>query len=207
MKKLLYVLAVLIIVFLSSNTVSASSKKLTINDVCDASYSNKVTGTTKATYTVKVNVNHKTYKTKANKKGKYSVKIPVQKKNTKIIVKVYNHKNKRYAKKSIKVKSRHDMPLTEKHMIDYQYVINEYHKRIRQDSRFTVPNDLDGKDSGWSSDNFCDPDTENSIIKYYVQAANDFYQSYGETQFYLEYWTCGTKYDSNYSYTFKWHDA
>ena len=106
MKKILYILAILIIVNLSSNTVSASSKKLTINDVCDASYSNKVTGKTKATYTVKVNVNHKTYKTKANKKGKYSVKIPVQKKNTKIIVKVYDHKNKRYAKKSIKVKTK-----------------------------------------------------------------------------------------------------
>lgn len=80
--------------------VDAASKKLKVNTVYDTT--TKVKGKTKKRYKVKLKVGKKTYTAKANKKGKFQIRIPKQKPGKKLVIKVYR-KNKYYTKKKIYV--------------------------------------------------------------------------------------------------------
>jgi hypothetical protein len=81
--------------------VKAAKKKLKVNKVYTTS--TRVKGTTKAKYKIKIKIGKKTYKGKADKKGKFSVKIKKQKKNKKFYVKVYKKNGKYYTKKKVTV--------------------------------------------------------------------------------------------------------
>ena len=78
--------------------VSAATKKLSVNRV----YENAtvIKGKTQKKNVVKVKVGGKTYSVKANKKGKFKVKVPKVKVGTKYTVKSYK-KKKLYAKKTV----------------------------------------------------------------------------------------------------------
>ena len=78
--------------------VSAATKKLSVNRV----YENAtvIKGKTQKKNVVKVKVGGKTYSVKANKKGKFKVKVPKVKAGKKYTVKSYK-KKKLYAKKTV----------------------------------------------------------------------------------------------------------
>ena len=78
--------------------VSAATKKLSVNRV----YENAtvIKGETKKKNVVKVKIGGKTYEVKANKKGKFKVKVPKVKAGKKYTVKSYK-KKKLYAKKTV----------------------------------------------------------------------------------------------------------
>ena len=80
--------------------VSAATKKLSVNRV----YENAtvIKGKTQKKNVVKVKVGGKTYSVKANKKGKFKVKVPKVKAGKKYTVKSYK-KKKLYAKKTVYV--------------------------------------------------------------------------------------------------------
>lgn len=80
--------------------VDAAAKKLSVNRVYEGS--TRIKGKTKKKYTVKVKIGKKTYKAKANKKGKFSIKIPKVKTGKKYTVKSYKGK-KYYTKKTVYV--------------------------------------------------------------------------------------------------------
>lgn len=80
--------------------VDAAAKKLSMNRVYEGS--TRIKGKTKKKYTVKVKIGKKTYKAKANKKGKFSIKIPKVKTGKKYTVKSYKGK-KYYTKKTVYV--------------------------------------------------------------------------------------------------------
>ena len=110
MKKSKKKLVVAALVFFSISLLVASpaqakAKKLKVNTVYTTA--KKVTGTTlkKAKVTVKVGSKIKTVK--SNSKGKFTVKIPKQKKSgKKITVRVYKTDGTQYANKTVKVKKR-----------------------------------------------------------------------------------------------------
>lgn len=78
--------------------VSAATKKLSVNRV----YENAtvIKGKTKRKNVVKIKIGKKTYRVKANKKGKFRVKVPKVKAGKKYTVKSYK-KKKLYAKKTV----------------------------------------------------------------------------------------------------------
>lgn len=80
--------------------VDAAAKKLSVNRVYEGS--TRIKGKTKKKYIVKVKIGKKTYKAKANKKGKFSIKIPKVKTGKKYTVKSYKGK-KYYTKKTVYV--------------------------------------------------------------------------------------------------------
>ena len=84
-------------VFHGSINVNAATKKITV----DQTYENatKIKGKTKKGCVVKVKIGKKTYQSKVNKKGNYSVKVPKLKLGKKYTMTAYQ-KKKVYAKKS-----------------------------------------------------------------------------------------------------------
>ena len=84
--------------------VQAAKKKLSVNRVYTTT--TRVKGKTKKKYQVRIKIGKKTYKATANKKGKYSIKIPKQKPGKAYYVKAYRKKGgkwKYYAKKKFYV--------------------------------------------------------------------------------------------------------
>lgn len=80
----------------------AAKKKLSVNRVYDTA--SKVKGKTKKKYQVRISIGKKTYKSTANKKGNYSVKIPKQAAGETLTVKAYRKKGKKwkyYTKKNV----------------------------------------------------------------------------------------------------------
>ena len=107
MKKLRKICVITVMVVLAlccSTATQAKTKKLKVNAV----YTNakKVRGTTRLKKAkVVAKVGKKTYRTRSNRKGKYTINIKKKrKKGTKIKVTVYR-KKKVYAKKTVKVKT------------------------------------------------------------------------------------------------------
>lgn len=84
-------------VFHGSMNVNAATKKITV----DQTYENatKIKGKTKKGCVVKVKIGKKTYQSKVNKKGNYSVKVSKLKLGKKYTMTAYQ-KKKVYAKKS-----------------------------------------------------------------------------------------------------------
>lgn len=80
--------------------VQAAKKKLSVNKVYNTT--TKIKGKTKKKYTIKIKIGKKTYKSKASKKGNFSVKIPKQAAGKSFYVKVYKGK-KYYTKKKVYV--------------------------------------------------------------------------------------------------------
>ncbi|GAA6315838.1 MULTISPECIES: hypothetical protein [Anaerostipes] len=80
--------------------VQAAKKKLSVNRVYEQS--TRIKGKTKGKYVVKVRIGKRTYKAKASKKGKFSIKVPKVKAGKKYTVKAYKGK-KYYTKKTIYV--------------------------------------------------------------------------------------------------------
>lgn len=83
-----------------ATNVEAAKKKLTANRVYEQS--TKIKGKTKKKYTVKVKINGKTYRAKANKKGNFTIKVPKVKVGKKYTLKAYKGK-KYYTKKTVYV--------------------------------------------------------------------------------------------------------
>lgn len=105
MKKLKKTMVAAMVLFFSvavlqTADVQAAKKKLTVNRVYNTT--TKVKGKTKKKYTVKIKIGKKTYKARANKKGKFTVKIPKQPAGKKLTVKAYKGK-KLYKTKKIYV--------------------------------------------------------------------------------------------------------
>lgn len=80
--------------------VQAAKKKLSVNRVYEQS--TRIKGKTKGKYLVKIKIGKRTYKAKASKKGKFSIKVPKVKAGKKYTVKAYKGK-KYYTKKTIYV--------------------------------------------------------------------------------------------------------
>lgn len=74
--------------------VQIAKKKLSVNRVYTTT--TRVRGKTKKKYQVRIKIGKKTYKVTANKKGKYSVKIPKQKPGKAYYVKAYRKKGKKW---------------------------------------------------------------------------------------------------------------
>ena len=91
MKKIINFISVMLLVIslLPPLTISAASYKLSVNKV--ATYSTQVKGSATKNKTVKVVIGTKTYSGKSDAKGNFSIKIPQQKINTIITVKLYNN--------------------------------------------------------------------------------------------------------------------
>ena len=103
-KKIFIVITMIALMLCCGVTTQAKTKKLKVNAV----YTNakKVRGTTRLKKAkVVAKVGKKTYRTRSNRKGKYTINIKKKrKKGTKIKVTVYR-KKKVYAKKTVKVKT------------------------------------------------------------------------------------------------------
>lgn len=106
MKKSMIMATMLALILCCSVTAQAKAKKLTVNTVYTKA--KKVTGKTileKAKVTAKIG--SKTYAGKSGSKGKFTIKIPKQRKSgKKVTVTVYNPDGTKYASKTVKVKKR-----------------------------------------------------------------------------------------------------
>lgn len=80
--------------------VQAVKKKLSVNRVYEQS--TRIKGKTKGKYVAKVKIGKRTYKAKASKKGKFSIKVPKVKAGKKYTIKAYKGK-KYYTKKTVYV--------------------------------------------------------------------------------------------------------
>lgn len=96
-------MAIAMITPLPAVNVEAASKKLSVNRVYEQS--TRIKGKTKKRYTVKVKIGGKTYQAKANKKGRFSIKVPKVKVGKKYTVRAYKGR-KYYAKKTVYVIAR-----------------------------------------------------------------------------------------------------
>ena len=106
MKKSMIMVTMLVLVLCCSVSTQAKAKKLTVNTVYTTA--KKVTGTTilkKAKVTAQIG--SKIYAGTSGSKGKFTIKIPKQRKSgKKITVTVYNTDGTKYVSKAMKVKKR-----------------------------------------------------------------------------------------------------
>lgn len=86
-------------VSVGNTTTTKSGKNLSVTGLVAKRNTKKITGKTMGKASIKVTVNGKTYKVKANKKGKFTVRLKKRiKKNTKIKIKVTLKNHKSYCK-------------------------------------------------------------------------------------------------------------
>lgn len=104
-KNCVIAMAVIILMSVSGSfQVHAAKKKLNVNKVYDTT--TKVKGKTFKRALIKIKIGKKIYKTKANSKGNYAIKIPKQKVGKSFYVRAYKKKGKKwklYTKKKIYV--------------------------------------------------------------------------------------------------------